>query len=172
MNKILMLLQDFSSMSKIKIKKEILDVNLLLEETCRQLDPIITGDNIKFIKNINEDELYIEGDYNRLSQVLTNIIKNAKEAKDINKESYIKVDTKLENDKFIIIIEDNGVGIPKDEIDKIKEPFYTTKKNGTGLGVSLSIEIINAHNGTIEFISEQFVETKVIITLPVLDSEF
>ena len=55
-----------------------------------------------------------------------------------------------------------------DDINKIKEPFYTTKKNGTGLGVSLSCEIIEAHKGTILYRSKVGVGTKVIVTLPIL----
>ena len=60
------------------------------------------------------------------------------------------------------------MGIDKDDINKIKEPFYTTKKNGTGLGVSLSCEIIEAHKGTILYHSKVGVGTKVIVTLPIL----
>jgi two-component system sporulation sensor kinase B len=166
MENILVLLQDFSSMSKIQIKREILDINLLLEDVSRQLGPILRSDNINFITNISLDEIYIEGDYNRLSQVLTNIIKNSKEAKDESKKSFISLKTNIEENNFIIIIEDNGIGISLSDIEKIKEPFYTTKKNGTGLGVSLSIRIIEAHNGKIDYISKDGVGTKVVISLP------
>ena len=55
-------------------------------------------------------------------------------------------------------------------MEKIKEPFYTTKKDGTGLGVSLSCEIIEAHEGTLNYISKVNEGTKVIITLPILSS--
>ena len=109
---------------------------------------------------------YINGDYNRLNQVLLNIIKNSIEAVDIEKKSYIKIYTTLENEKIKIYIEDNGIGIPKENMKKISEPFFTTKQNGTGLGVLLSKEIIAAHNGKIEYNSEERIGTTVIITLP------
>ena len=88
------------------------------------------------------------------------------EAVDIEKKSYIKIYTTLEKEKIKIYIEDNGIGIPKENMKKISEPFFTTKQNGTGLGVLLSKEIIAAHNGKIEYNSEERIGTTVIITLP------
>ena len=163
MNNILLLLQDFLAMNKIKIQKEILDINLLLEDVIKQFEPVLKEKNIKFIYNICEEEVFIEGDYNRLNQVLINMIKNSIEA--IENKGTIKINYEINKD-FKIIIEDNGIGIPEDELEKIKEPFYTTKKNGTGLGVSLSIEIIKAHNGNIEYIPLKK-GTRVVIELPI-----
>lgn len=172
MNNILILLQDFKNMSSIEIKNEILDINMLLEEIVRQLSPMLKQENIDFIVDISDEEFYIEGDYNRLRQVLTNFIKNSKEAKDINKKSFISLKTKIKENNFIIIVEDNGIGMSKEDIKRIEEPFYTTKKNGTGLGVPLSYEIIKSHNGEIEFKSKEGVGTKVVITLPFSEIEF
>ena len=163
MDKILLLLQDFLSMNKIKIEKEILDINFLLEDIVNQFEPILKDKNIKFIHNICEEEIFVEGDYNRLNQVFINIIKNSIEA--INDKGVIKLDYEIDRN-FKIIIEDNGCGIKEDQIEKIKEPFYTTKKNGTGLGVSLSIEIIKAHNGKIDYIPLKK-GLKVIVELPI-----
>lgn len=165
MDKILLLLQDFLAMNKIKIKKEILDINLLLEDVIGQFELILKEKNIKFKYNICDDEVFIEGDYNRLNQVLINMIKNSIEA--IEKNGVISIDYKIDKN-FKIIIEDNGIGIPKEELEKIKEPFYTTKKNGTGLGVSLSIEIINAHNGKLDY---EILKkgTRVTIELPIYE---
>ena len=60
----------------------------------------------------------------------------------------------------------------EDYLKRVMEPFYTTKKNGTGLGIPLSSEIIKSHNGDIEFVSEEGTGTKVIITLPFDEIEF
>ncbi len=98
-----------------------------------------------------------------MNQVFINIIKNSIEA--INDKGVIKLDYEIDRN-FKIIIEDNGCGITEDQIEKIKEPFYTTKKNGTGLGVSLSIEIIKAHNGKIDYIPLKK-GLKVIVELPI-----
>lgn len=168
-DKTLYLLQDFLAMNKIKVQKEILDINLLLEDVTSQFDIVTKGQNIDFHYEISDEEVFIEGDYNRLSQVLTNIIKNSIEAIDENKSPLIILKTEIKDSLFKIIIEDNGVGIADEHLKRIKEPFYTTKKNGTGLGVSLSCEIIDAHGGTIDFKSLQFEWTKVEITLPIIN---
>lgn len=168
-DKTLLLLQDFLAMNKIKVKKEILDINLLLEDVTRQFETVTKSQNINFRYDISEEEIFIEGDYNRLSQVLINIIKNSIEAIDINKIPEIILSTRLLDDKIEIVIYDNGIGIEEEHLTKMKEPFYTTKKNGTGLGVPLSCEIIEAHNGTIKFSSKIFEWTKVIITIPIIN---
>lgn len=165
-NKTLNLLQDFSACNKIKINPDIIDISLLIEEITENLRLMFDKQNINFKIEPIEDEIFIYGDYNRLNQVLLNIIKNSIEAKDKTKKSYIKIYTKLTNSTIKIYVEDNGIGIPKENIEKISEPFFTTKQNGTGLGVLLSKEIVNAHNGKIEYKSEENIGTTVTITLP------
>lgn len=167
--KILLLLQDFLAMNKIKIQKEILDINMLLEDVVDQLTPLLKGKNIKFDYDIALDEVFIEGDYNRLNQVFINMIKNSVEALDGIKNPKISLNHKIDGNKFIISIEDNGSGINESDMERIKEPFYTTKKNGTGLGVSLSCEIISAHDGTLEYFSKVNEGTKVVISLPIYE---
>ena len=167
--KILLLLQDFLAMNKIKIQKEILDINMLLEDVVDQLTPLLKGKNIKFDYDVALDEVFIEGDYNRLNQVFINMIKNSVEALDNTKKPKISLNHKIDGNKFIISIEDNGSGINESDMERIKEPFYTTKKNGTGLGVSLSCEIISAHDGTLEYFSKVNEGTKVVITLPIYE---
>lgn len=165
-NKTLNLLQDFSACNKIKINADIIDISLLIEEITDNLRLMFDKQNIDFKIDPIEDEIFIYGDYNRLNQVLLNIIKNSIEAKDSKKNSYIKIYTKLTKNTIRLYVEDNGIGISKENINRISEPFFTTKKNGTGLGVLLSTEIINAHNGKLEYKSEENIGTTVTITLP------
>ena len=168
-NKTLNLLQDFSACNKIKIERDIVDISLIIDEMKQNLKLMFDKQNIKFeIENL-EDEIFIYGDYNRLNQVLLNIVKNSIEAIDKNKKSYIKIYTKLKNNKVKIYVEDNGVGISKENLKKISEPFFTTKQNGTGLGVLLSKEIITAHNGKLEYTSKEKIGTTAIITLPLYE---
>lgn len=162
--RVLILLEDFLSINKIKIDKDIIDLNLLLEETTNNFIPILKEKNIDRIFNISKDELFINADYNRLKQVLINIIKNSIESMDNNGLLYINVKQNKTNIK--INIEDNGIGMDEDELNKLKEPFFSTKNKGTGLGVYLSNQIINAHNGNIKYISKKNIGTKTIITLP------
>lgn len=162
----LLILEDFLAMNKLKIKKEILDINVLLEEVTNNYKSIFRKNNINFALKITDDEIYINGDYNRLMQVIINILKNSIEAKDISKEMMMNIYTKTDNNYIWIKFWDNGVGINKENLKKIKEPFFTTKIGGTGLGTSLSTEIIDAHDGTLEFESKEGEYTLVTIKLP------
>lgn len=162
--KSLVILHDFLNLSKLNLNLEIIDINLLIEECLENIELLLKTNNIKINKNLLDDELYIKGDFIRLHQVLVNIIKNSVEAMYETKQKEIYITTKI-NKKIIIEIEDTGPGIDKEMQEKIKEPFYTTKTNGTGLGIPLSIEIIKAHNGNIEYTNG--VGTKVTIELPI-----
>ncbi|MBR2840958.1 MAG: HAMP domain-containing histidine kinase [Bacilli bacterium] len=162
----LILLEDFLSMNRQKIKKDILDINMLLEEVVDNMEMLIKNEKIDLKADIDEDEIYVNGDYNRLTQVLINIIKNSIEALNNRKSPTIKIWTKTEDKYINIYVEDNGEGIKREVMEKIKEPFYTTKLKGTGLGVSLSDEIIKSHRGSLDYSSEEGKYTKVKIKLP------
>ena len=161
----LLILNDFLSLNKIKIQKDIMDINLLVEEVIDSVSPLAKQNKIIIEESLIDDEVYINGDYNRLKQVLINLVKNSIEA--INKDDgKISISTNLNNNNFYIVIEDNGCGMNEEILSKIDEPFYTTKKNGTGLGVSLSKEILDAHNSKIEYKSKENVGTTVTIIIP------
>ena len=163
-NRVLILLEDFLSINKIKIEKDIIDINLLLEEMTNSFLPILKEKNIDKIFNISKDELFINADYNRLNQVFINIMKNSIEA--ITDNGVISVFLVKNKDSIEIHIEDNGIGMDEEELNNIKEPFFTTKKRGTGLGVYLSRQIVEAHGGKIEYASKKYIGTKTIVILP------
>lgn len=158
--RILVLLEDFLSINRIKIKKEIIDISFLIEEVIKNFNLIIKNKKINI--NFDQDEIFIEGDYNRLKQVIINIIKNSIEA--IEENGNIDININIIKNKIYIEIKDDGIGMSKEEINKLNYPFYTTKRNGTGLGVYLSIEIIKKHNG--EMIYSSLNGVKVTIKLP------
>ena len=168
--RVLVLLEDFLSINKIKIEKDIIDINLLLEEVTNNFIPILKEKNIDRKFNISKDELFIEADYNRLNQVFINVIKNSIES--IGSNGLIKINLNKTKDSLEIKIEDTGIGMDKDELKRISEPFFSTKENGTGLGVFLSKQIIEAHDGTIKYTSKKYVGTKTIITLPYKEIKF
>jgi len=78
----------------------------------------------------------------------------------------IDVATTIENEDVVVTISDTGTGIPKDIIEKIFDPLYTTKVNGTGLGLTVSKSIVEEHGGTIAVESEENKGSKFIIKLP------
>lgn len=166
-NRTLVLMDDFLDYTKIKIEKEELDLVMLLEELDSALKPLFHERKIATNYNIPYEELYMEADYNRLKQVLINIFKNAVEAKDGSKEkNMIEVVVKDLGKDVSIKIKDNGIGMTREELDKVGQMFFTTKKKGTGLGTCLSKEIIKLHDGNITYSSKKNEWTEVNITLP------
>lgn len=164
-NRSLNIINDFVEYNKIKIVKEQIDLNLLLEDVYDSFKILVTANNIKLIYNdINKEDIYITGDYERLKQVLINLLKNSLES--IEKKGKIKIYSYVSNKYVDIIIDDNGKGMDKESLEKVTEMFYTTKETGTGLGVSLSNEIIKAHQGTLKYISQPNKGTRAIIRLP------
>lgn len=163
--RVLILLQDFLSMTKVSVEKESMDIYLLIEDVIDDFKPILKNRNINLSIDIADEELYIEGDYNRLKQVFINIIKNSIEAIPENEKGQIKIYTEKVSNNIKIYISDNGIGMSRDVLKKFNNPFFTTKKNGTGLGISLSSEIIKAHNGKLNYSSVENKGTTVEIIL-------
>lgn len=160
------IMTDFMQFSKIKLNKELVDINLLLDDIYDNFKLINKFKNITLEYYESEKEIYIEGDYNRLKQVLINLIKNSAES--ITKKGKIVIKTKSDTTNFEIFVIDNGCGMSKETLNKIKDIFYTTKEKGSGIGVSLSNEIIKAHGGNLDYSSELGKGTSVKITLPIL----
>lgn len=167
-NRTLILMDDFLDYTKIKVEKEEADFYLLIEDTCDIMKPLFNANDVSLKLDIPDDELYMELDYNRLKQVLVNLLKNSIEAKDKKKKSsYISIKAFVEGDDVNLIIKDNGVGMSQKSLDKVDEMFYTTKEKGTGLGVALSKEIIYQHDGSISYDSVKGKYTTVTIKLPI-----
>ncbi len=160
------IMTDFMQFSKIKLNKELVDINLLLDDIYDNFKLINKFKNITLEYYESEKEIYIEGDYNRLKQVLINLIKNSAES--ITKKGKIVIKTKSDTTNFEIFVIDDGCGMSKETLNKIKDIFYTTKEKGSGIGVSLSNEIIKAHGGNLDYSSELGKGTSVKITLPIL----
>ena len=163
----LTLMDDYLEYTKVKINKEIVDIYMLLDEVITSLNLFFKENNIKIKMNLPDDELYLNIDYNRIKQVLVNVLKNAHEAMDQSKgKMIIKIETKIIKDYFEIIITDNGIGMDDETLNNITNLFFTTKRNGTGLGTSLSKEILELHGGKLKYESTLGVGTKVRLLLP------
>jgi two-component system nitrogen regulation sensor histidine kinase NtrY len=107
------------------------------------------SNNIKIIASVYPEEIAIVADYAQVEQILINLIKNAIEALSNKKNGTIHLKAFYADDATLIQVEDNGIGISGDIIEDIFVPFYTTKKNGSGIGLSLSKQIMQNHDGTI-----------------------
>lgn len=120
--------------------------------------------NVKLDFAADEEIVQIECDENRLKQVFLNFIKNGIEAMPDGGDLHVKA--QIKDGVVAISIQDTGVGIPPETLKKIGEPFYTTKKNGNGLGLMVSFKIIESHNGKVYIESTQNKGTTFKIVLP------
>lgn len=103
-------------------------------------------------------------DENQLKQVFINLIKNSMEA--MPEGGKVTIQSEKSSDFVVVSIVDEGCGIESDRLDKLGEPFYTTKQNGTGLGIMVTKKIIEEHGGTFRIASTLGKGTTVTITLP------
>lgn len=163
-NRSLNLLSDFMEFTKIKINTSNVIFSDLMDDIKEVLIPFFNAKNVKYNFNI-EANIEINIDYNRIKQVLINVIKNAVEACP-NNMGLVSTTIFKDKDYLYIFVKDNGSGMDKDTLDNILVPFFTTKENGTGLGVSLSKEIILSHKGEISYDSILGKGTTCKITLP------
>lgn len=114
--------------------------------------------NIEFVTNISKTPIMLRCDAGQITQVLTNIIKNAEESlleKQNSDKKFtkgiIKVKLATEVGRCLITIKDNGNGFPAEIKERITEPYVTTKSKGTGLGLAIVKKIVEEHGGSIEF---------------------
>jgi len=101
--------------------------------------------------SLKNPDLEIYADQNLISQVLINLLKNALEANEKNPEGKILLSAGINSDNHIeICVSDNGPGISKDNLDKIFVPFFTTRNTGSGIGLSISKQIMKVHGGNLK----------------------
>ncbi|RZD16387.1 MAG: HAMP domain-containing sensor histidine kinase [Candidatus Acididesulfobacter guangdongensis] len=134
-----------SELSKIRLNELILKTLDLLNYEIKQL-------NIEINTDLQDNIPQIDGNEDMLKQVFINIIINAIDATAniANGKIWILSYFDNNNDTIYLNFEDNGAGIPEDNMKKIFKPFFTTKNSGTGLGLAISYKIINIHKGVIE----------------------
>lgn len=168
LNRTLIIMDDFMNYTKIKVKLDIIDINMLLSEVLESFSLIFKINNVDLINKVTDDEIYINGDYDRLKQVFINLIKNGIESFD-GKNGKLEIKSKENNKEVIISIIDNGCGMDEEVFKNINKMFYTTKKNGTGIGLPLSNEIIKLHNGSINLYSKKGEGTTVEIVFNKID---
>ncbi|MDN5389398.1 ATP-binding protein [Bacillus sp. LB7] len=141
-------------------------VNSIVEDVCMVLESQAVLNNVRIEKQLSGDLPEILAVSNELKQVFLNILKNAIEAME-DAEGFITVRSYYEKDSVFITFEDQGKGISKEVLEKLGEPFYTTKEKGTGLGLMVTFKIIENHGGSIHFESEEGKGTTVKLKLPI-----
>lgn len=140
-------LLDFSRQESPKFEK--LDPNKIVNHTLSLVEKLPQFRNIKIVKRLSKIIPSIQGDPHQIQQVILNFMLNAAEAMKEKGEIALITEYRERHDKCIIMVEDNGPGIPENLMDKIFEPFFSTKGT-SGLGLAVSWGIIERHLGTIE----------------------
>lgn len=161
LNSLVSLLLDYSrpkapNPQQINLDEVLKDILVLISPHVRKKD-------IKIVNKINNITFW--ADISQIKQVLINIILNSIDA--IDNDGEILIEGSTENKKTVIMISDNGCGIPKEKIFKVFEPFYTSKKHGYGIGLSITHQLVSENRGEIFIESEEGKGTKVILHFPI-----
>ncbi|WP_169837545.1 ATP-binding protein [Salipaludibacillus agaradhaerens] len=164
MNKII---EDFLSISRKKMDKRYLQPEELVESMLMIFHSECTLHDVEFVYDIQETEAYLYVNEQMIKQVLINIMRNAIEAYEGQEANRIlHVSAAIKHDYYVISLKDYGPGIPPHLLEKINEPFFTTKNSGTGIGIPLGRQIIEEHNGLFEIESICDKGTTVTLKLP------
>ena len=161
-------LLDFSR--ERELQKIPTNINNIIEKTLNILENEFKLNRVKLNKNLAEDMPETMLDGNQIEQVFVNLIINSLQA--LPEGGIVSVTSSINPAKEMVTVEiaDNGYGIEKEALNKIFEPFYSTKPKGTGLGLSVSYGIIRKHQGHIEVDSEQGKGTRFLIEIPLTDN--
>jgi PAS domain S-box-containing protein len=152
-----------------EIVADSVDVNQILENVLQACSRALADAGIRVSLDVHPDLPRVPGDRMRIEQALTNIVANAEQAiAETGSGGILKVASALSPRGVEVIVEDDGPGIPAAHLDRIFDPFWTTKDpgKGTGLGLSLAHSVINDHHGRISVRSDEGAGTKFRIELP------
>ncbi|NQX45299.1 GHKL domain-containing protein [Paenibacillus tritici] len=166
------IIHEFLTSSKPSVPQVgLIPVSALLKEVVllTESEALMKGCQINL--QVLQEDLFISGDVKQMKQVVLNMIRNAMEAiSELEDDSMgrIEVGARKEGTEVRIFISDNGKGMDICTLDRLFNPFFTTKENGTGLGLSVSDRIIKNHGGCISVSSQLNEGTRFVISLPLI----
>ena len=163
-NNIIKGLLDFATPQEISQEKN--SITKVLNNAIKLVKNRCEESGVKMIKDFTPDLPQIMFDEKWLEQSFLNFILNAKEA--MPDGGTLTIKTYIEEKEIVVVFSDTGIGIPKENMQKVFDPFFTTKDDGTGLGLSLVHQIINAHKGKIDIESTEGKGTDISLYLPIL----
>lgn len=153
--------REYTSLPQPKIAT--VGVKDLIEKVAQLLKPELKKTEIDFSYKWESEYLTVQVDTEMIEQVLINLVKNAIEALENTPSARIEVVGRYQNNSVLIEVIDNGPGIIPEAIERIFIPFFTTKKTGSGIGLALSRQIMQMHNGALSVKSE--LDVKTVFTL-------
>jgi signal transduction histidine kinase len=149
--------REYTSLPKPKLAT--VRLQSLLEHVAQLMKTELKKTSINFRVECSSEYLTIQADLEMIEQVLINLLKNAIEALGETEQPALELIGRYDGSAVLIEVIDNGQGIIKEAIDHIFVPFYTTKRTGSGIGLSLSRQIMQMHNGSITVESEPEIRT-------------
>ena len=149
--------REYTSLPKPKIAT--VRLRDMIEHVAQLMKPELKKTSINFHHYCNSEYLTIQADLDMIEQVLINLLKNAIEALAETENPTLDLIGRYDENAVKIEVIDNGSGIIKEALEHIFVPFYTTKRTGSGIGLSLSRQIMQMHNGSITVESEPDVKT-------------
>jgi C4-dicarboxylate-specific signal transduction histidine kinase len=146
------------------------DLNRVVQSALSLLSNMVRKSTDRFSLDLEKNLPLVKGNFQRLEQVVINLMQNACQALSDRKKG-IRVSTRWDgaNSKVVLQVQDEGVGIPPENLHRIIEPFFSTRHDsgGVGLGLAISSRIIKEQGGTLSFSSEYGRGTKAEVLLPV-----
>jgi nitrogen fixation/metabolism regulation signal transduction histidine kinase len=149
--------REYTSLPQPKMKTVLLKE--LIDKTALFMGQQIKKTSVEFASSCSSDYLTVQADSEMIEQVLINLVKNAMESLSQNGGGKIELNGKYDGQNVLIEVADNGPGIIPEALNRIFVPFFTTKKSGSGIGLALSRQIMQMHNGTLTVESQPEVRT-------------
>jgi len=151
------------------LRKEAVDLGEIVDLSLKLISSDAKALGVNISLSVEPDLPLISVDKDKVNQVLLNLYLNGLQAMEqsaAGKELKVSVSHNTEENVLVLEVLDTGCGIPQDELDKVLDPYFTTKSDGTGFGLALAYKIIDEHRGSIRFSSIVGKGTTVTVSLP------
>lgn len=149
-----------------KVESEVHNIVNIVKEVVQLLQYEFDYSRIKLIIKYDDNDIFVDIPEDQFTQVMINILQNAKDAMDTNRISTIQMVVGKDRENAFISVKDNGIGMDAKSLHQLFDPFFTTKDNGTGLGMSVTKGIIESNHGQIHVNSQVNIGTEIFITFP------
>jgi len=169
------IVRDFLEFSRPRVLNiEPLRIASLLDETLELVSPRYKESRINLVRNYTAELPLVKGDWKQLKQMLINLLNNAAEAMPKGGEVRVLASSALDSRSrpmVVVRVQDSGPGIPEDVRQRLFEPFYTTKENGTGLGLCIAAGIMERHGGRLVLESSSGQGATFAVRLPTVEEK-
>jgi signal transduction histidine kinase len=161
------IIEDFLSVSRKKLDRKWQSPVQIMDSLTEIIKAECLLHDVEFHLELTDTAKQVYVNESMVKQVLLNLLRNSVEAYgESNANRMLEIETKVEEENYVIQVKDNGKGMPESVLKQLGKPFFTTKERGTGIGIPLCKKIIEDHGGSFRVDSTYSVGTNVIITLP------